>query len=328
MFGSSRSGGARRRSTGIRVLVGLSPVLLLGGLVIAEKVSALTSDPQLAGSAVAVPDQPAVAPAKAAELRALARNDVTEVAPAVDSPDSLDGSRLPQITKEQLFSIPTPATSAAPNGPDITLPPVRPDERRRAFDGWGTVVDQELSPAHGRPEARLAQWTPEDSGLASQSISPDPRPVTVPQPTWEPAPVASGPEDDAIQGERPDRPEDAGQGASSTNLDPEPALSSVPGDGLLDRARVVIHRPRDNSAPDARDLLGRLNARGVGEAEIRTVGINVSRADVRYFHAADRAIAEEVRRMLRRQGYTPELRDFTNYRPLPSRGSVEVWMPG
>jgi hypothetical protein len=49
---------------------------------------------------------------------------------------------------------------------------------------------------------------------------------------------------------------------------------------------------------------------------------------VRYFHDQNRRVASEVNELLGSTGRRSDLRDFTHYAPLPSVGTVEVWLPG
>lgn len=178
-------------------------------------------------------------------------------------------------------------------------------------------------------DIRIAQWRPED-GSPAQATGPGSGAGAVRQPRWE----SDTPE---ARWERRLRP--ASTLEERFGL-PAPAPAPAPAETVRERAyvppepspladaRVVVHRPSSATYAEARDLLDLLRARGVGEAEIRTVGVTVSRANVRYFHDRDRAAAERVVRLLEGDGYRAELKDFTHYRPPPSRGTVEVWLPG
>lgn len=94
----------------------------------------------------------------------------------------------------------------------------------------------------------------------------------------------------------------------------------------LSDARVVIHRSAWATARDAQALARRLRRSGAGEVEIRPVRLRLEKQSIRYFHAADRAVSETLGELVGRNG-RGTVEDFTHYRPLPRRGTVEVWLP-
>ncbi|MEM6374370.1 MAG: hypothetical protein AAF727_16560, partial [Pseudomonadota bacterium] len=118
------------------------------------------------------------------------------------------------------------------------------------------------------------------------------------------------------------------------------ALSSVTRDGppLLEEAQVearlpsVQHQVFDASvfihAPQSARI-----AASAAEAVLQDIGLSarltdpvsfgISVSNVRYFHPSDRAAAAEVARLL-----NAEIRDFTDFRPSPRVGTVEVWIAG
>ena len=110
---------------------------------------------------------------------------------------------------------------------------------------------------------------------------------------------------------------------------PPPAEEAVP-----DQPRLVIHHGTDEeSAALARQLAGQLRAAGYGVVEIRAVPFNVATASVRYFFTEDRAEAERLIRGIgpflawngRAAPSTPI--GFTDFRPLPRPGTLEIWLP-
>ena len=75
--------------------------------------------------------------------------------------------------------------------------------------------------------------------------------------------------------------------------------------------------------------MGALENASPGSLTRADAGVTISTANVRYFHAADRPAAAEIAALLGAAlGSYPEIRDFTDFTPPPSEGSVEVWLPG
>ena len=88
--------------------------------------------------------------------------------------------------------------------------------------------------------------------------------------------------------------------------------------------RIVIHVPPTAAAEDrARRLAGTIGAEG-DHVEVRQVGASPAQASVRYFHPDDQAAA---RTLAARLSGRYQLQDFTTFRPLPSHGTIEVWLP-
>jgi hypothetical protein len=93
--------------------------------------------------------------------------------------------------------------------------------------------------------------------------------------------------------------------------------------------RVVIHF-RSASPADETEA-GRLAAAlgtDAGSAQTRAVADVPRTAMIRYFFDEDKEAAQNVARTLgRASGMTWAVRDFTSYRPGPSPGTIEAWLP-
>ena len=116
--------------------------------------------------------------------------------------------------------------------------------------------------------------------------------------------------------------------------DDPPALPATPpARPAVAGVRIVLHY-NAASAPAA-ELAGRMAAAlaGLGSVEIRPVTLPVATASVRFFHAGDRAAAERLVSTLRplfaNAGRAAPMTpiDFGDYAPLPSVGTLEVWVP-
>lgn len=108
--------------------------------------------------------------------------------------------------------------------------------------------------------------------------------------------------------------------APRTAAPPTPAGSSP---------RVFIHAPPAALAA-GRAIAGRLSRDGWTVAGVRPSPGPISRTTVRYFFAEDRQAAGrllgDVRAVAGGGATTPQ--SFTTYRPLPSAGTLEVWLSG
>lgn len=153
-------------------------------------------------------------------------------------------------------------------------------------------------------------------------------PLVSPPPRWkdDTAEIAEAPLPQPKPGEAESARGLLTQGAAPV---PEPAAeprqqAALEADTLT---HVIIHHPGGATEAAADDLRGMVEEQGHSQAEVRTTESEVSQADVRYFHAEDRAVAESVNKLVKRAGYGSELKDLTGYDPLPARGTVEVWLP-
>lgn len=95
---------------------------------------------------------------------------------------------------------------------------------------------------------------------------------------------------------------------------------------LADGQRVVIHhRPEDGRR--ARALIAPLAARGF-RVELHEIGVHVARSNIRYFYGRDSLAATAVGAIV--SGTLgvgkPMSRDFSGFRPLPSDGTIELWL--
>jgi DNA-directed RNA polymerase specialized sigma24 family protein len=117
---------------------------------------------------------------------------------------------------------------------------------------------------------------------------------------------------------------------------PAPARSPPPQAAVPGQDRIFIHhRAGDAASAGLADRLAEaLQRGGSGIVVIRSVPFGIGRPGVRYFHAGDRAAAEALVRAagaaLGADGYAAPraASDFTDYRPAPRPGTLEIWLPG
>lgn len=306
-----RRAGVRRRSGSIttRIVVGLSP-LWLGALFLAfENTSGRADKPLSTRVARAGAEQVAIAPVrepspKVAMLTAETRPTDGRTPDAVfrrssedQSPQDADGARLNRWAPEKLDTLPRMGGESS-----ITA----------------TVQQPTWSP---KPRPRDLDRSSPDAESPTESPAKFPSAAAVSTPT-------AGRDRSGRWKRPPEVAADLGEEPPAEKTGEWEDTLAAPDASRLTDARVVIHQPGSGASIAARDLLSVLRMRGVGVAEVRMVGVSVSPPDIRYFHPRDRAIAEQVDRLLSRRGYRPELKDFTHYQPPPTRGTVEVWLPG
>jgi len=116
----------------------------------------------------------------------------------------------------------------------------------------------------------------------------------------------------AVPGDDPAGPD----AAAPESPDPPPALD------LPATARVMIHVPVRPSAA-GRQAIEAMAEAGIALPETRGVPFTIAMSQVRFYHAADEAAARVLA-----EAADLALRDFTDYRPLPDTGLIEVWIAG
>ncbi len=92
--------------------------------------------------------------------------------------------------------------------------------------------------------------------------------------------------------------------------------------------RVVVHAQAGSEAGDmlSARLLASLRPR-FGTVETRRVAATPAKPSIRYFHPEDEPSARLAAAWLADTGLNWALQDFSAFRPLPSRGTIEVWLP-
>ena len=96
---------------------------------------------------------------------------------------------------------------------------------------------------------------------------------------------------------------------------------AAPSDGPP--VEIVIHAPPSVGAEARGTVMDVLREAGYRPDAPATVNLSIRETQLRYFHASDRPAAEAAAALL-----GARLRDFTDYRPSPKAGLVEVWISG
>ncbi len=97
--------------------------------------------------------------------------------------------------------------------------------------------------------------------------------------------------------------------------------------GAMPGKRIVIHIPTGSDTAEALSarLLGILPPEG-STVEFRRVATTSDHPTIRYFHSEDEPAAQLTARWMANTGLNWTLQDFSTFRPLPSRGTIEVWL--
>jgi hypothetical protein len=246
------------------------------------------------------------APPAIPRLDALASVDALTESPAVGEPQPGAGPALPGAADAPavVASIPSLSLADAVPAPPQAPPPadVMPGAPEvPSLDAPAPSVQAALPAGAAAPDlpdlAALAVPAPESAALDA---------LRAPPPALaEPAPAA--PETDAAPG----APEAV------------PAPDAPPGP-----QRLVLHYP-SSAGEAAGGAADRITGLGLGAPTLTPVGFSISQTNVRFYHAADRESATRIAAALEGAGAGPvQARDFTDFRPSPPAGLVEVWLSG
>lgn len=191
---------------------------------------------------------------------------------------------------------------APPPAPSIPAPePARPVPEREV-----AVLDAlplPPPPAPPVPPAAQARAVPEPRFAPEPGFVPEVEPPRELPQDWYVAKPPALEQRDWFQGSDPARP-------------PQAAESGGP-------ARIFVHYHR--SRRDLADSLAGRASRLGGSVEVREVPATPPTGEIRYFNPGDREMADRLAETL---GGSFRARSFTSFSPRPSRGTLEVWVPG
>jgi hypothetical protein len=211
-----------------------------------------------------------------------------------------------------------------------SAPPAR---RARAFARWlGIILLLAAAAASGLAASLLAlRWQAPHPAIPVAVV---PQLVLAPEPAAPPPTAAAS---DASQQVGPpiaarDLPVVA---APVVRAAPAPPPAPLPPAATTTMApRVVIHYGAGGESVEvAAQLAEQLRASGYGRVEIWPVTFDVATASIRYFYRDDRPGAERLVRaiapFLSWHGRAPPSTPigFTDFRPLPRPGTLEIWLP-
>lgn len=105
--------------------------------------------------------------------------------------------------------------------------------------------------------------------------------------------------------------------------DPQGGPLPAPPAARVDTSQVVVLAPPTVGEAARNDIAALVHEAGWQAETTRTSPFTVSKTHVRYYHADDRAAAQKLAAL-----FSAGARDFTDVRPSPPTGMVELWLAG
>ncbi len=350
-----------------RRLVVPAATLLMGGALGFLLAPVFMGDPAVAPAPGVATRQTAAAPPEAepkATLEAAEPSAPSSAtpAPAINSPGAAAETRVPDVEPPAPSLETVGATGPVPPIASLSSPLGAPPALREAR---APVAEEpaapSLPPSPGLSAPQLTVAAPAVDLLAVSDPLEDPDPLTASPalaavPTSTEAPQTTAGRAGSVAAEpggvpaSPSRPA-ADRGAEEIaalppmrDLLPQPpseapaarpkAPRRAEGDAPSNPAglatqQVFVHFP-PNAAADAEAAVAALRAAGMENVVARPVTISISQSNVRFFHRADAPAARAVADALGDESVdtTPEVRDFTHFRPRPEEGRLELWLSG
>jgi len=209
-----------------------------------------------------------------------------------------------------------------------------------------THLNVEAGP--GQPPAALQPDYPTSPAVSASAASSLPQMAAPARPSALQAPPAASsaasagtqqthPRLDSAQppdapGRRTDALTDAQRGTQSGQSQQsqswQPSDAAFPAAPPPSEGRVVIHYRGGSGAGEAEvDRLAGVAAAFAARVQTRVVADTPSTPVIRFFHPEDEARARQLADALSTAGQRWEVRDFGDFRPRPSPGTIEVWTP-
>ena len=213
------------------------------------------------------------------------------------------------------LALPRPETPAAiaatPPAPFAVVARVGDAAVLPAAPADGAALDALL------PVAMAAVARPEAAGgLPAPEAGPAPLVDAAPPAPLPAAPVAEAPETVVAE------PEVAVAEPEPEVAVAEPAPEALP-PPRAEAVLVHILAPRDTPADRVAETVGTVDGLGYTSRAPAEVGVTIRQTQVRYYHPEDAAAADLVAAAV-----GGPARDFTDFRPQPPAGTVEVWLEG
>lgn len=240
----------------------------------------------------------------------------TDVADGGWEPAALSGARpqpppapaWPQEAGESLSAaaLPEPAPEAVPSPPAPVVALTTPEAEAPSLAASPDPTERPTAPAAA--EGVVVPDVPE----FLRPPHADERPIARPAPPR----IATAAE----------TTEAAGADAAATGVDapePEGEPAGVP------PARVLVHVPSGLASSEADRAVAALGAAGYTPASRLPAQFTIGSTNIRYYHPEDAAAARIMAAAISAEtGSTAVARDFTDFRPQPLAGTIEVWLAG
>ncbi len=309
--------------------------------------------------AVAALDAPAALPAPAlqgaAPDAAAARPEAPKARPSGQSP-SAAAPAMPSIAMAD--PLPAPAGKAAPRraAPGADLAQSEPQAMRRLPEKAGLGMPDVPGGSSDRPRAAApaadgSERVGRPPQVQARSLFASGAEANAAMPAIEEAPIRPETLASIADRGRPGPIDDAGSAAASgpapsaswqdraamaaaltdrnaalpARLAPDASPKEPEGPPQIDLShyRIIFSAPSGVAKDRLEAIMGALRSTGYPLEKPRRVGFTVSRTNLRYFHPEDRQAAE-----LLAAAVGGKVRDFTNFRPSPKPGTIEIWLKG
>jgi hypothetical protein len=248
-------------------------------------------------------------------------------APPVAEPElaaAAEGLELPGLTEARLQ---LPEASIRPQDPAADLPAAPLSQPAQdALPAVPAPADALSAPdaeAPVLPGPPAATDRPSAPGVAEGPVLPDgPHALTPPQSDERPAarPLPPGIDTAAT----PDGPGVEELTAAGEAEEPVPADQQI-----ASPRRILVHAPSGLTPDEADGAMAAVDAAGFVAATRVPVQLTIGSTNVRYYHPEDAEAAELIAASISEETGSPALaRDFTDFRPQPLAGTIEVWLAG
>ena len=262
--------------------------------------------------------------------------------PAADT--SVSEARLAAVSEADT-SVGEPAIPPSGRSANLAAPAVSPTGASAVAPAVAAVPEEAPPPV----PAAAAPILPDSDTDAAATVAAVATPADLPPPAAEPARVPA----DALEtvrlapavpaapaAETPPGAEGTGEAGAVTPAAPRelaprpraqrPQPATPPSATVASAAmpaRVAVHYPA-SAAASAEDARSALAAAGIANVALVPVRFDISRSNVRFYHAADEAAATTVAGLVAAGGEPPLTRDFTDYQSPAAGGTVELWLAG
>jgi hypothetical protein len=213
-----------------------------------------------------------------------------------------------------LASLPAPSADEIPALPSPFEGPTETNAQAPAFDGPGSSAPTPDTPASAESEPR-----PEGPSALAPPPQADERPTARPDaPTIPSRSIAAG---EIIDEAGVAAGEVATDEADSGESDWQPA-SGAP-------ARVLVHVPSGVASSESERTMAALGTAGYTPVGTVSVPMTIGTTNIRYYHPEDAAAAQAMAAAITDGTGTEAIaRDFTDFRPQPAAGTIEIWLAG
>ena len=219
---------------------------------------------------------------------------------------------------------PAGALDAAPRGSSaptpVTAGSVAPTRAPSPFDADGAAPPDAPPPTETAIGASPRLPEPTDAVDEAPAASPEaPPPLEDLEVAMLVAALESRSSMGAVQPAEPAEEDAATPAQDDAGAEPGPEAEPAP--AAAGARAIYLHAPSELSEGALSEVAEALGRAGFTARGPIPVGFDVGTDHVRFYHEADREVAQAVARAIGGRA-----RDFTDYRPSPAAGTIEIWL--